>query len=282
VIAFLTATNIQVLAAARGLGIKTLVSERNDPALQLPKPPWDRFRRMFYPSADLVTANSAGALANMKDYVPENKLRQVANPVVVPTPMTPLADRLPRVIYLGRLVAQKAPDVLLKAFAQNARRWPAWHLDIVGEGPLRCSLQSLADELGIAERCHFLGHLSDPYPLLQQAAVFALPSRFEGMPNAMLEAMACGLAVIVSNASPGPLELIQSETSGLTFEVDNVDDLARGLARLIEDAALRQRLAHSGQLRAIEMSLPAVAARWESLLGELGVKLTRRTRSRPK
>jgi len=273
ILSFVGSTNIQTLLAARDLGIKVLISERNDPALQQLDVPWETMREQIYPEADIVTANSAGALRTMQRYIVAEKLRQVANPLDVPPPPATLERRQNRLVLVARLVPQKGVDVLLEAFARVAREAPTWQLDIVGDGPLRPQLEAQASALDIGAQTRFYGHVTDPFPLLYRASVFVLPSRFEGMPNSMLEAMACGLAVIVSDASPGPLELIRDEDTGLVFPVDDVDALAKTMRRVINDGLLRARLAQAATLATATMALPVVAAQWEELVRELGVEL---------
>ena len=85
----------------------------------------------------------------------------------------------------------------------------------------------------------FQGFCADPQPFLLQAGVFVLPSRFEGMPNALLEAMAAGLAVVVTDASPGPLEVVEEGVSGLVVPSDDPYALAEALDRLVVDPELR-------------------------------------------
>jgi len=275
VVSFVGSTNIQTLIAARELSVKVVISERNDPALQLLDPPWENMRPLVYPEADIVTANSAGALITMQSYVPAEKLRQVANPLEIRACPQSEARRQQRLIVVARLVQQKAVDVLIHAFARLATLAPDWELDIVGDGPQRPQLQHQAANLGVVERIHFHGHVSDPFPLLCRAGIFVLPSRFEGMPNSMLEAMACGLAVIVSNASPGPLELIRHEQTGLVFPVDDVDALAAAAHKLIVDDTLRIRLGRAALDVAADMAVPVVVAKWESLMREVGLDLQR-------
>ncbi len=269
IISFLGATNIQTLLAARGLGLPVLISERNDPALQRLDPPWERLRPRIYPEADIVTANSAGALKTMRAYVPEHKLRQVSNPLKLPPCPAAVERRQRRLIAVARLVHQKGYDLLLPAFAQVAAAAPEWRLDIVGDGPLREELEASAAALGIAERVCFHGHQRDPFPLLYAASVFVLPSRFEGMPNAMLEAMGCGLAICVSDASPGPLELIRDHQTGLVARSEDVASLAAALGELVADGLLRERLAAAALEVAGSMQLEQVSAHWEQLIGEL-------------
>jgi len=277
IISFLGATNIQTLLAARGLGLKVVISERNDPALQQLDPPWEKLRPRVYPEADLVTANSAGALETMSRYVPRTKLRQVANPLDIP-PCPPGLDRHQhRLVAVARLVHQKGYDLLLDAFGRVAAQAPDWSLDVVGDGPLRAELESRAERLGIADRVLFHGHVADPFPLLYQASVFVLPSRFEGMPNAMLEAMGCGLAIIVSDASPGPLELIRHEQTGLVVPGEDVPALAAAMTQAIQDKALRERLADAALRETERMHIDRVAADWERLISDVGAAPTAAT-----
>ena len=270
IISFLGGTNIQTLLAARGLDLKVMISERNDPALQQLDPPWEKLRPRIYPEADMVTANSAGALETMSAYVPRHKLRQVANPLSIPPCPDGVERQQRRFIAVARLVQQKGIDLLLDAFARVAPAAPDWQLDIVGDGPLRAELEARAVDLGIADRAVFHGHQSDPFPLLYRAAVFVLPSRFEGMPNAMLEAMACGLAVIASDASPGPLELIRDGQTGLVAPAENAPALAEAMQRLAADDDLRQRLRDAALHEAGRMHIDVVAAEWERLIAEIG------------
>jgi glycosyltransferase involved in cell wall biosynthesis len=269
IISFLGATNIQTLLAARGLPVRVLISERNDPALQRLDPPWERLRPRVYPEADLITANSAGALRTMSAYVKQHKLRQVANPLQIPRCPDGIVRRQTRLIAVARLVHQKGYDLLLRAFAQIATAAPEWQLDIVGDGPLRAELEAHAEALGIDDQVHFHGHQADPFPFLYAASIFVLPSRFEGMPNAMLEAMGCGLAICVSDASPGPLELIRDHETGLVFRSEDVNGLAAALGELIADVDVRERLSVAAREVTQSMRLEIVAAQWEELIAEL-------------
>jgi glycosyltransferase involved in cell wall biosynthesis len=204
----------------------------------------------------------------MSRYVPRAKLRQVLNPLVIPACPPGIERRQKRVIAVARLVHQKGYDLLLDAFGRIADQAPDWTLDIVGDGPLLEPLQARARDLGVTGRVVFHGHLADPFPLLYQASVFVLPSRFEGMPNAMLEAMGCGLPVIVSDASPGPLELIRHEDTGLVVPKEDAPALAAAMLRTFRDAVLRERLAAGALREAQQMDIDIVAAEWERLIAE--------------
>lgn len=147
----------------------------------------------------------------------------------------------PRILLLGRLVHQKGGDTLLRALATMPE--VPFELEFAGDGPERPALDALARTLGLADRVHFAGwvpreELSRHY---NAADVFAFPSRIEGMPNVVLEAMAYALPVIVTDV-PGNSDLVEHERTGIVIEPESVEQLAAGLRRLLGDAALRRRL----------------------------------------
>ena len=141
--------------------------------------------------------------------------------------------------------------MLLEAWAKVTKTLPDWQLAIVGDGPLHAKLKMRAAELNIENCVKWLGHVSDPFPLLRAAEVFVLTSRFEGTPNALLEAMACGLPAVVSDASPGPCELVGTdESAGLIVPVEDSSATAEALTHLALNEALRRRLGVAAKMRA--------------------------------
>lgn len=266
VVAFVAATNILVILATIGLGRRVVVCERNDPARQSLGRIWDWLRRRLYCWADVVTANTQGALAAMKGFVPEAKLVRLPNPPAQTNSVANGTSKERMILGVGRLHRQKAYDVLLKAFA---RITPDWRLVLVGEGECRAELEALATSLGISGRVDFAGRVADPAPYYQAAQIFALPSRYEGMPNALLEAMNFGLAPVVSDGSSGPLEMVNDEESGLVVGVEDVPALANALSRLIEDEELRLRIGQAARMRAGREEFNHSVVEWERVL-ELG------------
>ena len=243
VLSFLTQTNILTVLATRGLATHTAISERNDPRLQRHRPRVEFMRRIVYPWADVVTANSKGALDALQAFVPEEKLAFLPNPLAEQPSSETFAFTAPTVITVGRLVEQKGIDVLLAAWAKVAASLPGWRLALVGDGPLADELKEQASKLGVEDSVDWVGHVSDPFPLLRGAKLFVMTSRFEGTPNALLEAMACGLPAVVSDASPGPCELIGTDESraGLIVPVEDANATADAILRLARDDTLRRR-----------------------------------------
>ena len=268
VLSFLTQTNILTIVATRGLGVRTVISERNDPRLQRHRPRVELLRRVVYPWADVVTANSKGALETLGDFVPNEKLAFLPNPML-PVPATKGgAFAAPTVITVGRLVEQKGLDVLLGAWAKAAPALPGWRLALVGGGPLEAKLKEQAATLGIEDSVDFLGHVGDPFPLLASAQFFVLTSRFEGTPNALLEAMALGLPAVVSDASPGPCELIgaDDDAAGLIAPVENEEATAEAVVKLARDEALRRRLGATARERVKSYDAEQAIDAWLRLL----------------
>ena len=172
------------------------------------------------------------------------------------------------VLTAARLDEQKGHPELLRAAAEL----PEALFVLVGEGPRRAALQSLAAELGIADRVLFLGHRTDIPELLAACDVFALPSLYEGSSLAVLEAMAAGRPV-VSSAIGGTDELLSDGESGLLVPPGDSRALAEALRRLLGDGELRAALGQAGRARAErDFSREAMAGRvtgiYRRLLGD--------------
>lgn len=266
VLSFLTQTNILTVLATRGLPVRIVVSERNDPRRQQHRRRVVLMRKLLYRWSDVVTANSHGALDALQEIVPKQKLAFLPNPLAAGNDGPAAFFAGPTLISVTRLVEQKGVDILLRAAARAFQALPGWRLALVGDGPLRAELQRLAIELGIDSRVDWLGHVANPIPYLKAARVFVLTSRFEGSPNALLEAMACGLPSIVSDASPGPLELIGKEEAGLVVPTEDHEATAVAIVRLATDETLRARLGASAIERTRVHELEGAMDVWLKLL----------------
>ncbi|MGL6244450.1 glycosyltransferase [Pseudomonas sp.] len=143
----------------------------------------------------------------------------------------PLFDGLPRDYWLslGRLVEPKGFHLLLDAYALASRSKALPDLVIAGDGPLLDALTTQARQLGIAQRVHFTGFLSNPYPLLRHARLFILSSVQEGMPTVLIEALALGTPVLACDCETGPRELLDNGRLGQLVHVNDVPALARGM-----------------------------------------------------
>lgn len=228
--------------------------------------------RFVWRQAAAVVANSAGLAGLARQSAGKTPIRMIPNGVdtrrFAPAADAP-SDGPARLLFVGRLVRQKGLDVLLDALA----RLPAaasFELTLAGDGPLRHELAGQVGRLGLDDRVRFAGWVSrDDMPgTLRRADAFVFPSRDEGMPNAVLEAMASGLPVAATRIS-GNEELVVHGETGLLVPPDDPAALAEALARLVADRALCRRLGAAGREKAVrEYSWGAVAARYLALCRE--------------
>jgi len=265
VVAFLSQTCISTLIAARGLDMRVIVSERNDPAMQPLAEPWDMLRRAVYNRADLVTANSHGAVDSLATFVSPAKLRFVPNFVEIPEEDAS-TERKPAFICCARLVEQKAIDVAISAFARIAHEHPEWELHILGDGPLREELEQMAHAHDVQERVIFHGFVEDPLTHLREAQAFVLPSRFEGTPNALLEAMSVEIPAIVSDSSPGPLEYVTHEETGLVVPTDDAEALADAMRRMASGEVDHEKMAQRALERLQVVASDRAFEIWDEIL----------------
>jgi len=268
VVAFIDRTNIMTLTASRGLGVPVVVSERTDPrehASQLSG--YDRvLRRLTYPWADAVVFQTQSAAQGGLPWLPVSRVRVVPNPVHA-CPAAP-STRRDLVVGMGRLSPEKGFDRLLNAFARVAPDHPTWRLCLLGEGPLRADLLEQARTLGVEERLAMPGVVADPEATLSAGKVFALTSRYEGFPNALLEAMACGMGVVAVDCRSGPAEIVTDGVDGLLVPQDDPDRLATALDRLLTDEHLRSRLGAKARSSVGRFEVEAVADQWLDILRE--------------
>jgi glycosyltransferase involved in cell wall biosynthesis len=141
------------------------------------------------------------------------------------------------VVCISRLCYQKGIDVLLQAWHMVQKQSPLARLAIVGDGPIRTQLECMTEALGLANSVEFTGLQSDILAQLHRSDIAVLPSRWEGMPNAVLEAMACGLPCVATRVS-GSEDMIQHGINGLLVEPENYHSLARALLVLLQDPEL--------------------------------------------
>jgi|tagenome__1003787_1003787.scaffolds.fasta_scaffold20900679_2 glycosyltransferase involved in cell wall biosynthesis len=204
---------------------------------------------------EVMSGRPPGSIRVVHNGIPPVRLREMPRP----------ADTDFVVGGIGRLHRQKGFDLLVRAMV----RLPGAHLLLVGDGPEREPLQALADELGVAERMTITGWSDRSTDWLSAMDAVALPSRFEGLPLVLLEAMACGRAVVGTNVgSIG--DALLDERTGLVVPLDDEVALAAALNRLREDPDLRSRLgAAAAGLARERFTLSGMVGAYEALYAEL-------------
>ena len=210
------------------------------------RPRTDRLMRLTAPRLDAVVGVSARAARQVERILglPPGDVRVVANGVPEPLGQHRLAVPRGRLVVgaIGRLVRHKGFDVLLRAVADL----PALHVVVVGEGPERQALERLTTELGLGDRVTMPGWSDETWGHLRSFDVLALPSRQEGLPLVLLEAMLTG-TTIVASAVGGIPDAVEDGRSALLVPPDDVAALTGALERLAADELLRGRLAAAAQ-----------------------------------
>ncbi len=232
---------------------------------------WGRYRvlqwlmQRLYHRADAMVVIAEDILASLQGIgvTPCRERHFIGNPVFMAEPddaappawLDDLPAEAPLICGVGRLVPVKGFDLLLDAFARMADR--SAHLVILGEGPMRDTLLAQARELGVAERFHLPGFVAGPRTVLSRASLFVSSSHSEGFPNALMDALACGIP-IVATACPGATVAIL-DRGRLGSLVPPADP--RGLARAIESSLSRPVGTREARLARCREFAPAVIAR---------------------
>lgn len=195
---------------------------------------------------------------------------QMSNADVMPNPLHVTPSRYPDlsapvVELLGRLSFEKGQDMMLEAWAEVTGRFPDWRLRLYGSGPDEEALRRQAGELGISGTVEFRGTTADVEGALNEASIFALPSRVEGFPMSVMEAMAYGLPTVAFDCAPGVRELITDESDGLLVQPGNTTEFAEALARLMSDEGLRAKLGRQARTSVRRFSADVVMDRWERM-----------------
>jgi glycosyltransferase involved in cell wall biosynthesis len=192
----------------------------------------------------------------------------IPNAVSVQRPGSSSLDP-PVVLAAGRLVPAKAFGRLIRAFALVAPEHPDWRLRICGDGPKRRPLRALVAELGLERQVELAGRVRDMEAEFEGASIFALSSRVEGLPLALLEAMAKGLPVVSFDRPAGPRSVIAHGVDGLLVPGLDVAAFSRALGSLMDDEALRRRLGEAAVRKAAAYGREAVGARWKALVARV-------------
>lgn len=207
-----------------------------------------RLARWLYPSADAVVAVSKGVAKDAAGvlHLPLASIRVIRNPTLTPdlraAAMQPVdhpwfaPKSAPVILGCGRLAPQKDFATLIEAFARVRAIRPC-KLVILGEGPLRQDLARLAGELGVAADVAMPGFDANPYRFMEKCDVFVLSSVFEGSPNVVVQALACGAPVVSTDCPSGPDEILQGVARGKLVPVGNPERMAAAISLFLDGGA---------------------------------------------
>ena len=274
--------NVLLALASVGAGRTVRVgAERTYPPQMPLGAAWEWLRARAYRLLDVIVVQTREAQGWVCEHTSARRVVVIPNPIAWPlTVQDPI--RLPqgvglagrrRLLTAGRLGPEKRYDALVDVFSRLAPRFRDWELVIVGEGPERQRLESRIDALGLGGVVFLPGHAGNMADWYRAADLYVLTSRFEGFPNALLEAMAHGLPAVSVDCDTGPRDIIRDGIDGLLVPPGGDAELEKALTRVMSDATERGQFAR----RAIEVrdrfSIDRVHEMWARLFRDLTVSI---------
>lgn len=268
-ISFLLDANVYNIFACLGIPTKSIVCERNDPF----KPRYYalKFWKPFFRFAD----GAVYQLPKVAEYYKlKSKTKVIPNPVLVKTSVKiqPFNERAKEVVTLGRIdLMQKRQDILIKAFKLFHSTHPDYTLKIYGDGEENdlANIKSLIQELCLKDCVHLAGVTRSPLETIAKSRIFALTSDFEGMPNALIEAMSLGMPCVSTDCRPGGAALlIKHRENGLLSPMGDIESIAENLSYIADNAEFAGKIGNNAKNIAIQFSEKNIGEEWNSFLSE--------------
>jgi glycosyltransferase involved in cell wall biosynthesis len=268
-------TTAAIVVAIAGLGLRGVVrigAERSyPPSLPLNRL-WRYLRKAVFGLLDEVVVQTADGAEWIRKNTWASKVTVIPNGIPWPMPVfeprlePPAKEAQQRhLIAVGRLRPEKQFDQLINVFARLAERFSNWNLMIVGDGPLGPQLSQQVHMLGLQDRILIPGRVGNVSDWYQSADLAALTSEFEGFPNVLLEAMACGLPAVSYDCLTGPSDIISQGKNGLLVPVGDQAALEEALGYLMADDQARLTLSKNAVAVKERFSEPKVFSQWELL-----------------
>lgn len=260
-VSFLSAPSFRSAAATLGLKTVHIMSVRNDPAKEYPTWRMGLAKLLFHHTRLFVFQTEEARNGFFK--IALSKTCVIPNPVDASFFQIVPSKTSETIVSIGRLTNQKNFALLVDAFADIAADYPSVELRIYGEGELKAELEERASRLGVEKRVHLCGRTSDVPRVLAGAKMFVLSSDYEGMPNALMEALAAGLPCVATDCPVGgPRMLILSAEEGLLVKTGDREGLGRAIAAILGDPERARRLGVNAKHRMEELRTEKVVATW--------------------
>jgi glycosyltransferase involved in cell wall biosynthesis len=264
-VAFMAENNFRLLLASRGLPTKTIISVRNDPAREYGKRGRRQLANVLFAKADGVVFQTEDA----KAWFPKNiqkKSRIIFNQVDEKffSENRKIGDFI---VACGRLSKQKNYPMMLKAFAEVLKMFPAEQLKIYGEGELKEELVRLTKELGISESVQFMGFSTNMPEVYKHAKMLMLTSDYEGMPNVVLEALASSVPVVSTDCPcGGPKMIVRDGENGYLVPVGDEKRMAQAICKALESVELLAEMKKKSYRLAQQYRSENILADWQSFI----------------
>lgn len=259
--------------ATIGLKTKSIICEGTNPYRSQTNKYLKKLNRLAYYFADHLVLQTYQIAETFPSSL-QKKISVIYNPVAQPALTLQPEDyhvNLTRkeVVSVGRLAFPKAYEVLIEAFYTFSLQRPDWSLLILGEGEERPRLESLCKKLGIDNKVSLPGKVRNPLEIIRTCAIFVLSSRYEGLPNALCEAMSIGMPVIATRCKFGPEEIIQHQESGLLVSVEDANAITSALNTLADNPKLCAYLGTNAKKISAILDVDAIMEQWEATIARV-------------
>lgn len=268
-ISFLSTINIYSCLALGFSKNKLIVCERNDPK----KSPQERIKRIV---RNIVYFLSDGYIFQTHEARNYFCCKIKKKGIIIPNPIKPIlpdvyfGKRTKRIVAVGRLEEQKNYPLLIKAFHLISDKFKDYIVEIYGEGQERSELSCLINTLNLNERILLMGRHNDVHECIKDASLYVLSSVYEGMPNALMEAMALGLPCIATDCSGGgPKSLIKNLVNGILVSNNDEKELSKQIEYVLENTQISTRLSKEASLIRGTFSIDIIGSKWLDYISKL-------------
>lgn len=272
IVSFVTLTNLITIIVAKLFSIKIIAQEHNSHLryMQGRERITNFTKKYIYRKADVITVLTSFDIEYYKNYA--------ANVYVMPNPCSFKSinnnshNREKIILAAGHLnrFHHKGFDNLIELMIPIFREYPKWKLKIAGSGDKGLKyLTELAKKNNISDKIIFTGFIDNISEVMYESSIFILPSRFEGLPMVLLEAMSQGMACISYNCKTGPSDIIENQINGLLIDDQNTSMMQEGLRTLLSSEELRIKLSNEGIKSLDKFNISTITERYQTLFNEI-------------
>lgn len=264
IVSFLMPVNLLVIIASRGFNKKIVISERNDP-LKSKGRLWMFLSNILYNKADFIIFQTKRVRSYFSNNI-QRKSAVILNPVKVD--FESINRNSKKIVNIGKLYPQKNHRLLINAFYEIQKKYQDYSLHIYGEGPLRKNLEKQIDNLELKDSVILHGICSNVHKEIVDAEMFVLSSNYEGLSNALMEAMMMGIPCISTDCA-GSDEIINNGFNGLLVPIGNSEILFSSMEKLVVDKKLAKEISETGKKDSIEFNKDNVLLKWQKIIDHL-------------
>lgn len=271
IVSFIRKNNVMALLSSRFLSIPVVVSVRSAPERELQGRMMKKISLFLFHFADGIVLQTTQA----KSFFSKSLQKKS---IILPNPVNPafinrmqISDRKKEIVTVGRIDQNKNQRMLVEAFLKIAEKYPEWSLHIYGKGEKEeTALKKMVGDSHLDKQIVFEGQVSDVASGIKDASIYVLPSKCEGMPNALMEAMVLGIAPIATDCPcGGPADLIINGENGILIPVDDGEELRKALIKLMDDEEYCKKIGKAASNIVKKIHPDIVNKQWENYLDRI-------------